>query len=60
MDVMILQFKCDLGKLEKELFALEGAGYTPENLERVNEIKKEAFKIKNAIKHRKHQLGFAA
>ena len=58
MDTMILELKCDLGRLEHELFLLEGQGYSPENLKRVQEIKLEAFKIKNAIKNRKRQLGW--
>ena len=57
MDTMILEFKCDLGRLNHELFLLEGKGYSPENLERVKQIKREAFRIQNAIKNRKRQLG---
>lgn len=58
MDTMIMEFKCDLGRLEHELFILEGKGYSPENMKRVEEIKIEAFRIRNAIKNRKRQLGW--
>lgn len=57
MDNMLLDFKLRLGKLDHELFLLEGREYSPENLKRVNEIKDEAFRLRNAIRNRKRQLG---
>ena len=55
--VTIKLMKLRIQELYQELNSLEKAGYTKENLDRVNEIKKQAEAIKVAIRHTQQKLG---
>lgn len=55
--VTIKLMKIRIAELYQELNRLEKAGYTPENLERVREIEKQANALKMAIRHKQVALG---
>lgn len=55
--VTIKLMKIKINELEKELNALEKQAPTPENLARVQEIKKQANGIRMAIRHTQQKLG---
>ena len=54
---IIKKINYELACLGQELNQLEKAGYTPENLVRVNEIRKRADELKMARRMRQRQLG---
>lgn len=55
--VTIKLMKLRIAELLKELNALEKQAPTPENLARVQEIKKQANGIRMAIRHTQQKLG---
>lgn len=55
--VTIKLMKLRIAELLKELNALEKQAPTPENLARVQEIKKHANEIRMAIRHTQQKLG---
>ena len=54
---IIKEINIRIAELYRELNRLEKAGYSPENLERVHEITKQANELKMARRMRQRQLG---
>jgi len=53
----IKQINLKIAELQQELNRLEKAGYSPENLQRVEEIRKQANDLRMAKRMRQRQLG---